>query len=80
MNELEYRKIIQAEAKTQTLETLPAFLAKLAAYPHDYGTICIAIGAAAVGAAWALERTPQGRISGFQAGAVAQEFAAGWNA
>jgi hypothetical protein len=80
MTEQEYRKEVQAEARQQTLETLPAFLAKLAAHPHDYGTICVAIGAAAVGAAWAVERSPHGGITGFQAGAVMWEFIGAWNA
>lgn len=78
MTEQEYRAEVQREAREQTLETLPAFLAKLAAHPHDYGTICVAIGAAAIGAAWALERTPSGGITGFQASAVMWEFIGGW--
>src|SRR5881392_1247840 len=80
MTEQECRIEWQREARAQTLETLPAFLAKLAAYEHDYGTICVAIGAAAIGAAWALERSPQGGITGFQAGAVQWEFIHAWDA
>jgi hypothetical protein len=80
MTEQECRIEWQQEARAQTLETLPAFLAKLAAYPHDYGTICVAIGAAAIGAAWALERSPSGGITGFQAGAVQWEFIRHWDA
>lgn len=80
MTENEYRTEVQKEAREQTLETLPAFLAKLSAYHHDYGTICVAIGAAAVGAAWAVERSPHGGITGFQAGAVQWEFIRAWDA
>ncbi len=80
MTEQEYRVEVQVEARKQTLETLPAFLVKLAEREHDYGTICVAIGAAAVGAAWALERSPQGGISGAQAWAIMWEFITGWNA
>lgn len=80
MTEHEYREEVQKEARSQTLATLPAFLEKLAAHPHDYGTICVAIGAAALGAAWALEKSPSGGITGFQAGAVMWEFIGGWDA
>ncbi len=76
--EQELRSEWQQEAKQQTLETLPAFLTKLAAHEHDYGSICVAIGAAAVAAAWAIEKSPSGGITGFQAGAVFWEFTKGW--
>ena len=67
------------EAKTMTLDTLPEFLRKLTHdYQHDYGTICHAIAAAAVAAAWAVEKSPQGGITGFQAGAVSWEMLKGW--
>ncbi len=66
-------------AKGMTLAELPEFLQELSAgYKHDYGTICHAIAAAAVAAAWAVEKSPQGGISGFQAGAVGWEFLRGW--
>lgn len=68
------------EARKQTLDTLPDFLKKLTTnYQHDYGTICHAIAAAAVGAAWAVEHSPQGGITGFQGGAVMWEFMKHWN-
>jgi hypothetical protein len=67
------------EAKSQTLETLPKFLRKLTEeYGHDYGTICHAISAAAVGAAWAVERSPAGGITGFQSGCVMWGFITEW--
>lgn len=67
------------EAKKQTMETMPAFLRKLTEdYEHDYGTICHAIAAAAIGAAWAVERSPQGGITGFQAGCIMWEIIKGW--
>ena len=67
------------EAKKQTLETLPAFIKKLTEdYEHDYGTICHAIAAAAIGAAQAVQHSPQGGITGFQAGAVMWEIIKGW--
>lgn len=78
MTEQEARKLWQEEAKTMTLEKLPAFMEKLATYAHDYGTICVAMGAAAVAAIKALEHSPTGGITGFQAGAVFWEFQRGW--
>lgn len=80
MTEAECRKLWQEEAKQQTLESLPAFLKKLSEFQHDYGTICVALGAAAVAAAWAVERGPSGGITGFQAGAVMWEMIEGWGA
>lgn len=68
------------EAGEQTLKTLPKFLDKLAnKYGHDYGTICHAIAAAAIGGAWAVERSPSGGITGFQASCVMWEFIRRWN-
>jgi len=66
-------------AKAQTLETLPAFVKELSEVEHDYNTICYAVAAAAVGAAWAVERSPSGGITGFQAGAIMWEFMDAWN-
>lgn len=80
IDEMAARKDWQERAKGATLETLPEFLREITEdYKHDYGTICVAIGAAAVAAAWAVEKTPQGGITGFQAGAVTWEFLRGWN-
>lgn len=77
-DELALTKEWQAEARTQTIETLPAFLAKLSSFDHDYGTICRAIAAGAVGAAWAVERGPKGGITGFQASCVTWDFLEHW--
>lgn len=68
------------DAKKQTIDTLPAFLNKLTTeYSHDYGTICHAVAAAAIGAAWAIDHAPTGGITGFQAGAVMWKFIRHWN-
>ena len=57
------------DANAQTLETLPAFLNHLLNdYEHDYGTIVHAITAGAIATVWAMNRTENGGISGFQAG------------
>lgn len=69
----------RAADKAMTLETLPAFLKELAEYPHDYNTICYAVTAGAVAAAWAMNRTPSGGITGFQGGAIMWEFMEAWN-
>lgn len=67
------------EATTQTMETLPEFVRHLIEdYRHDYGTICHAIAAAALGGAHAVETSPQGGITGFQAGAVFWDFYRRW--
>jgi hypothetical protein len=66
-------------AKTQTLQTLPVFLKELSEFTHDYNTICYAVAASAVAAAWAMDNAPNGGITGFQAGAVMWEFMREWN-
>jgi hypothetical protein len=68
-----------AEARAMTPERLPAFIEKLtSAYQHDYGTICHAASAAAIAAAWAVDKSPQGGITGFQAGAIMWGFISHW--
>jgi len=70
----------EKEARDMTLENLPAFLKKLTEdYQHDYGTICHAVAIAAESAAWAVNKSPSGGITGFQAGAVMWEFIRSWN-
>lgn len=55
-----------------------AAIAEIMAMEHDYGTICVAIGAIAAAAARAADRSPNGGITGFQAGAVFWEFTRAW--
>lgn len=58
-------------AQEQTLETLPSFIYKLLyGYYHDYGTIVHAISACALATIYAANKTPDARITGFQAGFV----------
>ena len=78
-DELALRKEWMAEARAMTAENLPAFINKLSTFDHDYGTICRAIAAAAIGAAWAVERGPQGGITGFQAGCIMWDLITGWD-
>lgn len=68
-----------AEAKGVTEKTLPEFVRKLTEdYGHDYGTIVHACAAAALAAAHAIDHSPAGGISGFQAGAIMWEFIRHW--
>jgi hypothetical protein len=67
------------DARKQTLQTLPAFMEHvLGGFEHDYGTICRAITACAVAAAWAANEHEQGDITGFQAGQVMWGFICHW--
>jgi hypothetical protein len=76
----ELKKQWYAEAKEVTVNTLDAFVWSLTAnYKHDYGTICHAVAAAAIAAATAVNKSPAGGITGFQAGAVMWEFIRQWN-
>ena len=68
------------DAKNQTLETLPAFMNNiLNGYVHDYGTICHAISACALAAAYAANNSDQGGITGFQASFVLWDFIRQWS-
>jgi hypothetical protein len=69
------------EAKKIRLSTLVPFIEKLfLEYSHDYGTICHAIAASAIAAAWVANADEdQGGITGFQAGAVMWEFIQHWS-
>ena len=61
------------QAKEQTFETLPAFIDHIMNdYIHDYGTICHAISACALAAAYA--GAEDADITGFQAGFVMWDF------
>jgi hypothetical protein len=79
LSETEARQAWYPATRDLTLETLPGFLRSLAEdYEHDYGTIAVAIAAAALAAARAMDKTEQGGITGFQAGAVFWEFTRDW--
>jgi len=70
----------QEKAKACTVETLPVFIKELTEnYGHDYGTICHAMAMAAVASCWAIDHSPTGGITGFQAGAVMWQFIREWN-
>ena len=68
------------DAKKQTLDTLPAFHHHLMYdYKHDYGTVVHAIAAGAIASCYALNKTKQGGITGFQAGFLMWDFVKHWN-
>jgi hypothetical protein len=67
-----------ARARTMTPKELPEFFDALAGYKHDYNTVVYAVAAVAIAAAWAMDKTPNGGITGFQAGAVFWEFYGQW--
>lgn len=69
------------EAAKQTLETLPKFVDHVMNdYEHDYGTVCHAISACAIAAAWAANHSEGacGGITGFQAGFIMWDFIRQW--
>jgi hypothetical protein len=78
LSESAVREELTNAMKDVTLETLPKFIDQALTRPHDYGTICVAIGAIAAAAAKAADRSPGGGITGFQAGAVFWEFQKQW--
>lgn len=68
------------QASKQTLKTLPDFVNHLMNdYKHDYGTVCHAVAACAIAAAWAADNEPNGGITGFQAGFVLWDFIKQWS-
>ena len=68
------------EAKEMSLDKLPEFLRKLTEdYGHDYGTICHAMTAGAIATMWAINKSPTGGITGFQAGYIMWQFIRQWN-
>lgn len=59
------------DAKKQTVDSLPDFVRHLTTdYAHDYGTICHAVAAAGLAAVYAVNNSPQGGITGYQAGFI----------
>lgn len=66
-----------AEARKMKMEDLPAFIDKMMnGYIHDYGTVCHAVSACAIAAAWAA--ADKEGITGFQAGFVMWDFICNW--
>lgn len=70
-----------AEAgRCASIDDAAAFAQRLVTdYRHDSGTICHAIGAASYAMAKAMNASPSGQITGFQAGAVQWMWLRHWN-
>lgn len=67
------------QASDVTLKTLPSFLKHLTEYyTHDYGTICHAMSVAAIATLQAINKSPQGGITNFQASAIMWGFIREW--
>ena len=65
--------------KVRSRRQLNRFIKKLTTkYIHDYGTICHACAASAIAAAYCVDRSDQGWITGFQAQAIMWEFVTRW--
>ncbi len=81
-SEQETKEVIEtwrAEAGSMTPEELPEFLRHLTEdYQHDYGTICHAMSLGSVATMWAMDKSDQGGITGFQAGAIMWENVQNW--
>lgn len=69
-------KQLYKEAMKQTTDTIGDFIKHaMCDYQHDYGSVCVAVAACAIAAVYASNKTPQGGITGFQAGFIMFEFA-----
>lgn len=67
------------QAEKVTPETIGEFVRHLTEdYNHDYGTIVHACSAAAIAGAHAVNHSPTGGITGFQAGCIMWEFISKW--
>lgn len=80
MTEQEFCDKYKDRMRAMTMEDLPQFLTDLQSEDLDYGTVCIAIALAGTAAMWALERTPSGGITGFQASYIGWEVLHLWGA
>lgn len=75
MTEQEYKRQVYDEAdQVKTVEELNLLIERLTAHPHDYGTIIYACAAAMIGAYKVMNASPQGGITGFQAGCLMWEM------
>lgn len=78
MTEPEMRSFLKERLKNIKADDLTTIVKEVMAMPHDYGTVCVAIGALAAATARACDREPNGGITGFQAGVVFWEFTRAW--
>lgn len=64
--------------EVKNLDDLNTLMKEMMAYEHDYGTIVHACVAAALGATWCMDKSPQGGLTGFQAGFIGSHFMGKW--
>lgn len=77
--EMHPEKVWFEEAKHMKAKNLPAFYKRMThKYNHDYGTMCHAVAACALAAAWAACSEDETGLSGFQAGFVMWDFIKNW--
>lgn len=62
----------------KTDESTDNFIKRISKLEHNYNSIVHAVAASAIKAAWQMDDTPQGGITGFQAGGVMWEFIRKW--
>lgn len=79
MNEKDFREKWQGNLGNVSIDELPNLLRDMLEDANDYGTICLALGFGATATAWAMNKEPNGGITGFQSGFVMWEFIRQWN-
>jgi len=62
----------------KSIKELNALMKEMMEYDHDYGSITDAAVASALGAVWCLNASPNGGITGFQAGWIGMQFMSKW--
>ncbi len=78
MTEQEFRDKYYDKLNGHTGDDLPKFIEKMMSESLEYGSVCCAVAASAIAAAWAANKHKHGGITGFQAGAVMWEFVRQW--
>ncbi len=79
MTEKDFRNKYYKQLNGHTLEDLPVFVKKMMDESLGYGSVCCAVAASAIAAAWVANKQEHGGITGFQADCVMWEFIRQWN-
>jgi hypothetical protein len=64
--------------EVKDLKELTTFMKEMMEYNHDYGSITDAFVASAIASMWCMDRSPNGGITGFQAGWIGMQFVTKW--
>lgn len=76
-----HKEWLKRAQEIKSIDELMAFMREMQEkYDHDYGTICHAMVACAIGALRAMDRGPNGGITGFQAGCIQWGIIREWGA